>query len=337
VTLTRVVRVQDVVPPAAARNEATRHGPAPRALEPGRIAERFAKVQRAMAEDLAQKQSPGLFAFAASAQGLVGATWVAAEERSRVCTVGRHSACDLWLRPADLALRHLAVVIRAAGGGVEHRVIDLRTSPGFLDEHGVPQRCLIARGPHALEVADLVLFLIPSGAGVPWEPLAPNPWEGLVDSRGAEHRAVGTSAPSRGEGALRCVREEGETWLRVAPAPLAPLELVGNEQAEGTLILADRTQRELHLAIGERALVRGVLLGRYDRCDGAAVLSHPNISRVHALLLREAGALMLFDLSSTNGLYRGEEEGRQFEVEPELEYRLAGEVAVCWRPSGVGR
>jgi hypothetical protein len=337
VTVTRVVRVQDVVPPAAARNEPTRHGPAPRASEPGRIAERFARVQRAMAEDLAQKRSSGLFVFAASARGLVGATWVAAEETPRVCTVGRHSACDLSLRPADLALRHLAVVIRAAGGGVEHRVLDLRTTPGFLDEHGAPQRCLIARGPHAVEVADLVLFLVPSGVGVPWEPLAPNAWEALVDSRGAAPRAVGISAPSRGDGAVRCVREEGETWLRAAPAPLAPLELVGGEQAQGTLILADRAQRELHLAIGERALARGVLLGRYDRCDGAAVLSHGSISRVHALLLREAGELVLFDLSSTNGLYRGEEEGRQFPVEPELEYRLAGEVLVRWRPSGAGR
>ena len=61
------------------------------------------------------------------------------------------------------------------------------------------------------------------------------------------------------------------------------------------------------MALGGAAVARGVLLGRYERCDGSegAVLASPAISRVHALVIELAGKLYVVDAGSTNGVWRG--------------------------------
>ena len=66
-------------------------------------------------------------------------------------------------------------------------------------------------------------------------------------------------------------------------------------------ILGPRTQ--VRLALGDRALDRGVLLGRYPRCAFSGVLGGDGISRVHALILRVGEGVFAFDTASTNGLY----------------------------------
>ena len=51
------------------------------------------------------------------------------------------------------------------------------------------------------------------------------------------------------------------------------------------------------------ALRRGILLGRYSRCDVAHLLGEHSISRAHALLLEVEGDVWLFDTASTEGTY----------------------------------
>jgi pSer/pThr/pTyr-binding forkhead associated (FHA) protein len=54
------------------------------------------------------------------------------------------------------------------------------------------------------------------------------------------------------------------------------------------------------LRVGHAALRDGILLGRYDRCDGAAH-ADSGVSRVHALLIQLGEQLVAVDLASTNG------------------------------------
>ncbi|OGQ22123.1 MAG: hypothetical protein A2138_22945 [Deltaproteobacteria bacterium RBG_16_71_12] len=53
------------------------------------------------------------------------------------------------------------------------------------------------------------------------------------------------------------------------------------------------------VAVGERALEEGVLLGRLDRCVGGGV--DARISRVHAWVVARDGGLLVADVGSTNG------------------------------------
>jgi hypothetical protein len=58
------------------------------------------------------------------------------------------------------------------------------------------------------------------------------------------------------------------------------------------------------VVVGAAAADRGVLLGRYERCDvdGLRSLAHARISRVQCLLLRVDGTMYAIDTASTNGM-----------------------------------
>jgi hypothetical protein len=79
------------------------------------------------------------------------------------------------------------------------------------------------------------------------------------------------------------------------------------------------------LPLGATAARRGVLLGRYERCDAAGlpVLSDAALSRVHLLLLELEGALYALDTASTNGSWAGAQRMRSARVEPGLRFALA--------------
>ncbi|HSR96934.1 MAG TPA: hypothetical protein VLM79_07790, partial [Kofleriaceae bacterium] len=69
-------------------------------------------------------------------------------QRHVAAIVGRHDECDLFLNAhGRLALRHLAVVLDPVsdwrtGANVRYRVLDLRTTDGFIDENDRPLRGL---------------------------------------------------------------------------------------------------------------------------------------------------------------------------------------------------
>ncbi|MGH9260076.1 MAG: FHA domain-containing protein, partial [Acidimicrobiales bacterium] len=81
--------------------------------------------------------------------------------------------------------------------------------------------------------------------------------------------------------------------------------------------------------LGRTAAARGVLLGRYPRCDGGrlGVLCDPAISRVHALVIEIAGAHYVIDAGSTNGVWIGADRARMARLIPGLTVALAGGIA----------
>jgi hypothetical protein len=101
-------------------------------------------------------------------------------------------------------------------------------------------------------------------------------------------------------------RDEGRSRsvITAIPAPLGVGEalVAEGESAVGTLrILSDRGARRL--PVGAEALSRGVLLGRYSRCDASDVLGHDHISRAHLLVKRVGDELVAVDTASTAGTY----------------------------------
>jgi pSer/pThr/pTyr-binding forkhead associated (FHA) protein len=96
-----------------------------------------------------------------------------------------------------------------------------------------------------------------------------------------------------------------------------------DERRQALLELADSSSREVW-PVGERALTNGILLGRYERCDGhgSRILARRGISRVHALVVAVDGAICVLDLGSTNGTWLDGSEIRVARLSPGSTFRL---------------
>jgi hypothetical protein len=104
--------------------------------------------------------------------------------------------------------------------------------------------------------------------------------------------------------------------------------LAEGEPARGRLVVRS-AEGEMTLELGRAAATRGVLLGRYVRCDGSrfAVLSGSAISRVHALVIEIAGNLYAVDAGSKNGLWLRGTRVPLAGLRPGMPVTLAGTVA----------
>jgi len=253
--------------------------------------------------------------------GLRGHLWLSAGATLRAAIVGRHEHAELHLPDdAALSLRHLAVLVRAGAGGagVRVRVLDLRTGAGFVDEAGRRLAAVAANGPLFLRASAHRFFLLPTGPGhqlssdpgVAWSALAPRVFE---DDR------PGAPVPARAAAAApRPLADFREVTVVTASAPLAPPEflelLEPGESPLGHLRVQSR-ERTTIVSLGASRAARGVLIGRYDRCDGVvpAAWFENEVSRVHAFLLLEGGVLHVIDAGSTNGTSL---RGRSIRCEP---------------------
>jgi hypothetical protein len=83
----------------------------------------------------------------------------------------------------------------------------------------------------------------------------------------------------------------------VDPAP-------GSDPPVGQLEVTALGTRRL-FPVGAQALAEGILLGRYDRCQGWDVLADTEVSRVHALIVQLRHRLVAVDTASTNGTFLG--------------------------------
>jgi hypothetical protein len=116
--------------------------------------------------------------------------------------------------------------------------------------------------------------------------------------------------------------------------PVFPsLDADDSDPARGELRV-DSASGGAAVRIGARAARRGVLLGRYGRCDtaGLPVLIESSLSRVHLLVLELDGALYAIDTASRNGSWCGGERVRATRILPGLRITLAGAATVEWRP-----
>jgi hypothetical protein len=299
----------------------------------------------AIRELLEAHREPGLALVVASVCGLEALAWVGAEnDAASPIIVGRHNAAEVFL-PSDpsLSLRQLAVILdRRRDAPLRFRVLDLRTPTGFRDERGRSLEGVEADGPVLLRCASFALMLFPTGDAEPW------PEDEVAAWRRVPERAwLDASTPdSDGWGRPAALPVQEAAWPPGAaaststtsaisfPGPLFPVACsVGSGPARGELILTGDRERA-SLRVGKEAARQGVLLGRYDRCDGAGLplLANPGLSRVHLLVIEVGGAMYAIDTASHNGTLLGDQPIRCVRLEPGRHVTLPVNVAVEWQP-----
>ena len=289
------------------------------------------------------RHEPGLALAVASAEGIEASGWFAAKQTVvNTLIVGRHSSADVFL-PSDprLSLRHLALVLHRSedGGCAGFRVLSLRTPVPMLDEEGAPLEALEARGPLLLRCASLALLLFPTGDAAQEWPEDPQAAWSRIPPRVYVERMPAGSGPDPAPCIVRWVAPGGAdsgaiTLATTLPGPVFPsLSFEEQEPARGELLVSSPFGR-VGVRLGASAARRGVLLGRYDRCDtaGLPVLSDLALSRVHLLVLELDGALYGIDTASRNGVWCGPERVRAVRIQPGLRLSLAGKAEVEWRP-----
>lgn len=321
-----------------AQNHATCYRPAVHVVERWGMRDMFIGAYERFATLCREVDEPGIAMlavdeFTGMPAGLVRLR--ARPGRHVAAIIGRHDACDLFLdRHASLALRHLAVVLapvtswKRGETNVRYRIFDLRTETGFMDEHGKTMHGLRAEGPALLRVANHAIFVLPLGDATDWPVRASDAWSMLPE------RVYFDEMTCRPEGSLTAMPINSRTRKSMLYRTHGPREtgqgLVERGDIRGTLEVIGQTKYG-RMKIGEEALRDGVLLGRYARCDGAALLEDQQMSRVHALLLQIDDDLMLIDTASRNGSYLpGQAAARVIPVTPAADIQLGKYTRIRW-------
>jgi hypothetical protein len=291
----------------------------------------FNAHQAALARRIRRYARPGVVTFALSEErGVCGELWLEAGEGVRSGSIGRHSAAELFLPWHEaLSLRHLLVLVRKTPGGPVHsRVVDLNTPLGFTAETGGRLGSVEADGPLVLSAAGYSLILFPTGGPLAWDPEASDPFATLPT------RVHQAAEPSARPDPRPVPRPITRVTPYAAPRPAAQEGAVlceAGERALGVLVVC-RADREEAIPVGARALERGVVLGRYGRCDVGRQSGRSGVSRVHAILLSCDGEPHLVDAGSTNGTYCGDQEIKCARLEPQRTYWLGDELCLRWEP-----
>lgn len=252
--------------------------------------------------------------------------------------VGRHSACDVALTgAAELSLRHVLVAMTTVGDGTAAlRVLDLHASLPFYTDDGQPRRSIVATGPVVLRLGTYLFGGVPIGSAAPGgaRPLLPAEMPRAIVSH-AYRRLPDDGSGHRGTPAELSTIGPDDDLFDPPPPPAAPpapaISPIGSPQLSRVTVVP-KAAFLTDVASAERAvfarltLLRdghsasidlpasdmegGVLIGRSERCTDGGIrrVLDGNISRVHALLLREGDDVVVFDLCSTQGMYL---DGRQ--------------------------
>jgi hypothetical protein len=273
---------------------------------------------------------------------LAARAWVAARPgKIASAIIGRHSEVDVLLDGPTLSLRHLALLVSplSSWDAPSYEVLDLRTQAPFRDERGRPLEGLSTEGPALLSCGPFALFFLPTGDPADWPELAPDAWAMLPERVFARESAAEPDRWRRGAYGRRSVkrRERQQTCITEIPSVLSagePLVLDG-EAPIGTLrITGEHGSR--NLAVGSFAAQRGVLLGRYERCDGSDILQNEHVSRAHLLVKRLGDRLVGIDTASTEGTYvDGQEHAARVVALDRGEVAVLGDgrAFVRWLPS----
>jgi pSer/pThr/pTyr-binding forkhead associated (FHA) protein len=222
-------------------------------------------------------------------------------EAGHALIIGRHTECGLQLPDEALSLRHLALYALPSLPQAAPTLClwDLNTGRPFLTEDGEPNEAVTSQGMLYAAVGEYALLFIPTrGRAEPsWPALAGQAWSTLPPRLFIDRGAPSTSRPrARGQ---RFTTDVG----RMDP-PRALSSRGSPQEAWGTLkLVLDRHAAYSHLSLAQ--LDRGVLLGRYERCE-LALLQLGAISRVHLLLVRVGPNMLAIDTASTLGTRRGE-------------------------------
>jgi hypothetical protein len=283
----------------------------------------------------------GYAVIAVYADGVVSAAQLATHlpgEPGGVLVVGRHSEAAMRLA-ADptVALRHLAIrVLEDEQGEPEARIIDLNTGQGFHIEGAGRFAGARIAGPAFLRVGSYALRLFPRGA-VPriWPASPEGVFESLVEARVVEDDEGDTNEVV---GFVRGGMDWGERGTRITKigAPVAPRRLVrgaGPLPDETFAVLTvEQAGGETIYPLTAENLERGVLLGRYGRCEVELhrMWVNESSSRVHLLLLKEEDSVLAIDTASSNGTYVDGQRITVVEVPDDAQIELAEGNRVRW-------
>jgi hypothetical protein len=265
----------------------------------------------------------------------IGQAWLKASlDKTRAAIIGRHSMCSLAM-PQDyqeISLRHLAVLIRAIDHEqVRIRVFDLNTSTGFRDEDNRVLQAVVSEGPTFLRLGRTLLMVlvtdeaspIPDDAEAAYSMIPPRVFvEERRGTAGVKDRRPST--PGR--------IAPGATLIRSKPGPLvAAGDLVqSDEMALGSLLVRTGGSA-VRRPVGASSLDRGILIGRYARCDvGATFDEDSRLSRVHFLITREGNDVIGIDTASTNGSFKDKKSILLERLSEGEIFDLAGEIDIAW-------
>ena len=262
-------------------------------------------------------ETPGLAVFAMDEEGVAARALLTADSRRiHTAVVGRHSRADIWLgEDAALALRHLLILVcpHVPGEAVRYRVVDLRTQTGFTDERQVPLKAFEADGPVFIELGRYVLLFLTLDGRMTWPKDPMEAWRALPRR---EYRAESRQWKS-GRRPRVAKRDATATGVQILSGPIdIQRNLVAGDESPVAMLTLKSAAGVARLQVGPQALRTGILLGRYERCDSGDlfVLDHPDISRVHLLVIEVEGRLYAVDVSSTNGVWQRRVEVQVLEV-----------------------
>jgi len=248
--------------------------------------------------------------------------------------VGRHTQCVLRLNHQAVSLRHVAALLRFEAGRPLLHVLDLGTGRPFVTEDEQPSAAVVADGPLYIAIEGYALWFVPTSVDLARAGRAADAFEALAP-RHFEDRRPPLEIPLH-EGVTAWVnrtrRSEDEEVTHVTRV-CAPMLLGDGAEPEvgwGVLKLRHGPRRERRVVSAER-LERGLLLGRYERCDLLLSTPENRISRVHALLLRIGAEVWIIDAASTNGIHRGDEPVTATVLRDVDRLLLASEVELDWQ------
>lgn len=290
---------------------------------------------------------------------MTGSLCIAAKaDSANSAIIGRHGMADLYLDgDASLSLRHLVVIVSPyeAGSDVRFKIVDLRTSAGFHDEHGKRFEAVLVEGPLFIRCGSYFLYCLPTGDTTDWPADATDGWECIPERvylRGSaaepdrwsrkQARHAKRKATPLASGEVEPSEREERAAITLVHSVAGPVRararlLEPGESPLGTLRISSEAGIQ-SLVIGPGAAQQGILLGRYQRCDidGVNVLTHDSISRVHLLIISIDDTLYAIDAGSTHGtwLRKKQTEVRLVALEPGVELMLGEELAVLrWSPA----
>jgi hypothetical protein len=250
--------------------------------------------------------------------------------------VGRHDRCDLSLhRDPTLSLRHAVIGACTAGSELRLRFLDLQSGLGFHTEDG--QRCeaLTADGAMFVRMGGYHLFLLPTGAlaPLPWGSTAEETWKMIPDRVYRDFRV----APRHPEvAALRPEPTRPQTIITKIidpPGMLRPLRPAPGDRGVrvARIELSSQSGQE-RFSIHEADLARGLLVGRYERCQLGA--SDDKMSRVHLLIIRDGAETWAIDTASTNGTKVSGEPVRRVPLRVGTTVELGKRITLRWCAPG---
>lgn len=312
------------------------HRAAPSRIDARRLfVERYPVIRRAL--EAHQELGVLIYAFD-DADSAIGHVWLRASlDKTRATIVGRHTMSGLVLPPerTEISLRHMMFVVRATSHQeVRIRAIDLNTEVAFADEEARVLQSVVTEGPMFLSVGSVRLMVLTTED----EPILPDSGEeayrclpervffderhGTAD-RGERRRDV--ALPKNGNG-------PGQTIVRSRLGPVGAAGMLCKPDEAPRAVLTVRgaggtTRRN----VGDTALDRGILFGRYARCDvGTAATDDSRLSRVHLMVIRDGERVVAVDTASTNGTHVEQRSITLLPLSDGHVLDLAGELEVVW-------